>query len=335
MAADDASAAAPGRIPRAQGEPIPESVATAAATWLTQAMAGELDGPQRERWRQWRAAHPDHERAWLHVEAVLGRFQALEQAPAARALAGLRKPSRRKLVFAPLWLAAGAGAAGLAASRTPTGRAWVADLRTATGELRWVTLDDGSRLLLGTGTALDIEFDASQRAIALRAGEIFVATAHGDPRPFSVRTPQGSVRPLGTRFSVRLDPDGTMVGDEEGAVELRPLRQPDLALRVAAGESAYLTQWAPSRAEPLPAQALAWTRGQLIADDERLGDFIANLSRFRPGILRCDPAVADLRFSGVFPIADTDHILALLPNSLPVAIRQVTRYWVTVVPRAG
>ncbi|MCR2595573.1 hypothetical protein NSP69_24470, partial [Salmonella enterica] len=83
----------------------------------------------------------------------LGSFQALEQAPAARALAGLRKPSRLKLVFAPLWLAAGAGAAGLAASRTPTGRAWVADLRTATGELRWVTLDDGSRLLLGTGTA--------------------------------------------------------------------------------------------------------------------------------------------------------------------------------------
>jgi transmembrane sensor len=33
---------------------------------------------------------------------------------------------------------------------------WAADLRTVTGEQRLVTLADGSRLLLDTGTAVDI-----------------------------------------------------------------------------------------------------------------------------------------------------------------------------------
>lgn len=33
----------------------------------------------------------------------------------------------------------------------------------------------------------------------------------------------------------------------------------------------------------------------------RLGDFIAELSRYRPGVLRCAEEVADRRVSGTFP----------------------------------
>lgn len=68
----------------------------------------------------------------------------------------------------------------------------------------------------------------------------------------------------------------------------------------------------------------------MIADELRLDAFVAELERYRPGLLRCDPAVAGLRVSGVFPLDDTDRILAMLPSVLPVRVRQRSRYWVSI-----
>ena len=64
----------------------------------------------------------------------------------------------------------------------------------------------------------------------------------------------------------------------------------------------------------------------------RLADFVQELSRYRPGWLRCDPAVADLRVSGVFQIDDTDRALAAVAHALPVRVERRTRYWVTLIP---
>jgi len=46
----------------------------------------------------------------------------------------------------------------------------------------------------------------------------------------------------------------------------------------------------------------------LYADDMELGAFIAELARYRPGVLRCAPEVAGLRISGAFQLADTDYV---------------------------
>jgi transmembrane sensor len=65
-----------------------------------------------------------------------------------------------------------------------------------------------------------------------------------------------------------------------------------------------------------------------------LGDFVTELARYRSGHVACDPAVAGLRVSGTYPLADTDRVLAILGKSLPVAVEYRTCYWVRVVPRA-
>jgi transmembrane sensor len=49
-------------------------------------------------------------------------------------------------------------------------------------------------------------------------------------------------------------------------------------------------------------------------------------------VLRCDPAVADLRLSGTFPLGDPDAILQVIAQTLPIKLQFVTRYWVTLVP---
>lgn len=74
----------------------------------------------------------------------------------------------------------------------------------------------------------------------------------------------------------------------------------------------------------------AWSKGVLVAENMRIADFLAELSRYRSGLLRCDPAVADLRVTGVFPLHDTDRALLNLTLGLPVRIVYRTRYWVTV-----
>ena len=57
-------------------------------------------------------------------------------------------------------------------------------------------------------------------------------------------------------------------------------------------------------------------------------------SRYRPGLLRWDPAVANLRVTGSFQLADTDRVLTLLAATLPVELQWRTRFWVTLIPRS-
>ena len=68
----------------------------------------------------------------------------------------------------------------------------------------------------------------------------------------------------------------------------------------------------------------------LAVHDMRTGRFLAELSRYRHGRLGCSADVADLRLSGIFPLADTEAVLETLPHLLPVAVHRFTRYWVDV-----
>ncbi|SDV46890.1 FecR domain-containing protein [Chitinasiproducens palmae] len=320
---------------RAGGLPIDENVAAEAAAWFTALMAGELSGEQRCRWQAWRAASPDHERAWRHLEAVSRRLRDMD--PAARHALNdpaLQLPERRRALRGLIVIAA-AGAMAYGGSRTPFGQRVLADYRTGTGEQRHVTLADGTTLLLNTGTAVDIRFDAASREIVLLAGEIMVTTGHlkvaGQPEPglLRVRTAEGSVVALGTQFVVRQRDGTTAVAVQTHRVRLEP-RDTMQARVLEAGQQATFTPTSTSEPQPIDVASVAWTHAQIVADDMRLADFLTELSRYRSGVLRCDPSVADLRFSAVLPLRDTDRALAMLPNTLPVRVRARTRYWVVV-----
>ena len=215
-------------------------------------------------------------------------------------------------------------------------RALRADYRTATGERREVVLGDGSVLSLNTRSAVNVRFDDKRRLIELLAGEILVTSGHGagSAAPLVVATREGLVRALGTRFVVRQQDGVSTVEVFESAVDIRPRDSAGAPLLLAAGRGVAFSRHAPDAPHTIDAYADAWSRGQLIVDDVALGDFLADLARYRPGVIDCAPAVAQLRLSGVFPLADTQRILNMLPNSLPVQVRSRTRYWVTVEPAA-
>ncbi|OEZ50525.1 fec operon regulator FecR [Janthinobacterium sp. MP5059B] len=309
-----------------------------AAHWMMRLQGGELDAAAQLGLARWRAAHPDHETAWQRAEQVCRTFGMLPS-PLAMPLSRqvLDRPARaqRRAILKTLAVLIVAGPAGWAMLRVAPWQAWTAELRTATGEIRHLTLADGSGLSLNTASAADIVFSDALRLVHLRGGEIHVATSP-DPlgRPFIVRTSNGSIRALGTRFTVRQEDRllgaRTHVAVSQGAVEVRPAEgQPVI---VQAGWQASFDETAAGAPQPLAQHASAWLKGLLYADDTPLDQVLAQLARYRRGVVRCDPAVARLRVSGVYQLRDTDALLALLQASLPIRVRRHSRWWISVQP---
>ncbi|OLS60443.1 FecR domain-containing protein [Pseudomonas putida] len=306
-------------------------VLEAAATWYVQLNDGDDDAARKQAWRTWLLASPEHASAWARVERLQQQWARIPQEAALSGLGAAQAQRRQVLKLLGLLLAA-SGSTWLAVEQLPY-QALLAQQRTSVRERRSLRLDDGSQLELNAGSAVDIRFDADTRLIRLYQGEVLIETAR-DPgqRPFIVQTANGSVRALGTRFSVRQLEQRTQVGVLQAAVEVRPQYLAGTALRVEAGEQVVFDDTQTGSIEPLPANSAAWVQGMLSVNDCRLGDFISELGRYRPGVLRCAAAVENLKISGAFRIDDTDTVLENLGKSLPVRVRYLTRYWASVEP---
>lgn len=313
-------------------QPIDAAVMRQAAEWIAQLWSDDATEQDRADCARWRARHPNHEQAWQCLIAIEGKLGSVPREAARHALRTPAGAGRRRALRA-LGLGALAVGAGYAMRGTDAWQRAASDYRSGTGEIRALTLPDGSHLALSTGSAIDLRFTDGERLVVLRAGEILIATAPDPaavPRPFRVRTRHGTVQALGTRFSVRDDDATSRVAVFEGAVEIRPVHAPDKTVRLNAGRGSRFSMDGVEAVEPVSENAAAWSRGVLVADDMRLDAFIAELSRYRSGLLRCDPAVAHLRVSGVFSLRDTDRALDNLTRGLPVTAVYRTRYWVTV-----
>jgi ferric-dicitrate binding protein FerR (iron transport regulator) len=311
-----------------------------AAQWYVQLNDLQVDEQQRRHWQAWLAQSGEHQAAWHYVERVGQRFAALQQEHPHAASHVLRNTertaiSRRRAVKSLLVLVSG-GLLGWSAckqSALPLALTrWTADLATGTGETREARLSDGSRIWLNALSAVNVRFDASQRLLLLQAGEVLVDTAKDPDRPLRVQTAQGWMRALGTRFSVRQDNLQTLLNVYEGAVEVRT-REGQVRVVEAASQLLFSDNHSPV---PTTATATreAWRRGLLLADNMPLGQLIEELSRYRPGHLGCDPAVAGLPVMGSFPLRDTDQALRLLEAALPVRVIKTLDWWVSVGPKA-
>lgn len=311
--------------------PLERDVLHAAAHWFVQLNAAPPTDAQRQAWALWLSERPAHAQAWARVEKLQSQLGMLPGPLSLDTLADAR--GRRRAVLKVLGLLLAAGAGGWSFNASETGQGLMATYRTRTGERRPLQLADGTRLDLDTATALDAQYDNSLRAIRLYHGELLVQTAvDSQRRPFVVHTAQGSVRALGTRFTVRSEAGVTRVAVLQSAVELRPAHAAASVLRLEQGQQASFDAHALQPASPMAPGASAWAQGMLTVVDWRLADFLAELGRYRPGVVRCAAQVAELRLSGAFRLDDTDVVLENLGTSLAVRVRYLSRYWVSVEP---
>jgi len=310
-----------------------------ALQWQMILWSGEESAEERQAFHDWLAAEPAHQRAWQRIQLFSTQVHAAPSAIAGTVLRSTLSPQAsrtRRNLLRGFVLLAGGGVSAYAVRQTPQWSIFSADYSTARGERRDMTLPDGTLMSLNTASAVDLNYTDSERRLLFRTGEVLISTAPDNAtahRPFIVQTSEGRVRALGTKFLVRRlehgSPTRIAVQVFDGAVEITP-DHGAASLRVNAGQQADFTRYdtqGPIDGDP---QVISWQQGLLVAERWRLDDFLAELSRYRPGVVRCDPAVADLIISGVYPLGNTDTILKSLPRALPVSVRSTTRYWVTV-----
>ncbi|HBV2504693.1 FecR family protein [Klebsiella pneumoniae] len=274
-------------------------------------LSGERVSPQQEaRWQQWYEQDQDNQWAWQQVENLRNQLGGVPGDVASRALHDTRLTRRH--VMKGLLLLLGAGG-GWQLWQSETGEGLRADYRTAKGAVSRQQLEDGSLLTLNTQSAADVRFDAHQRTVR-------------------VLTRQGQLTALGTEFTVRQQDNFTQLDVQQHAVEVLLASAPAQKRIVNAGESLQFSASEFGAVKPLDDESTSWTKGILSFSDKPLGEVIATLSRYRNGVLRCDPAVAGLRLSGTFPLKNTDAILNVIAQTLPVKIQSITRYWINISP---
>ncbi|WP_348750120.1 FecR domain-containing protein [Pseudomonas rhodesiae] len=310
--------------------PIAPAIVEQASEWLMLHWGGELHGEQRHAFARWQAADAEHRRAWQRLQQLQHTLGGVP-ADSARAVLRDTPDTQRRAALKLLGALLMVGGSGYLVRRSEPWQAAFAEHRTATGEIRYVTLSDGTRLDLNSDSAVDVRFNATERRIRLIRGEILLTSGHDALRPLIVETAAGDVQALGTRFAVRELGEGSRVDLYEGRVRVTPVHGG--AVQMKAGDSLWFDQRQTLALPAVGANGSSWTEHRLIAERQPLGEFVTQLSRYRPGLLRCDPAVSGLLLTGVFPLNDTDAILAALERSLPVHVQAVTRYWVTIKAR--
>lgn len=300
-------------------------IARSAAQWLALVESGAASEQELAKLQSWRDEHISHEKAWQKAQLLKQRFAEL---PSPLAMASLDRPTpnRRQVLKGLLGISVVTPAVWVTSQQLPIA-AWQADLSTRTGERRQVSLADGSLLDLNTATAVNI--DISRRYLQLVQGEVALRVAGIEP--FTIDTVNGEALLNQGDMCIRQIGDESLLSVSTGFAYVYPRDQQPLKLQ--AGQQVRIAMNQVGSIRPFDVDQSGWRDGVMVADNQRLGDFLRDLDRYRPGLLYWSQALESLRVTGTFKLDDTDRILALLAASLPLDIISRTRYWVTLVPR--
>jgi transmembrane sensor len=321
----------------------------AAIWWATRRQMDPERFGQDQRFAVW-LADPRHARAWNEIDTRVDRIGGFATQPEIREMRAaaldmirMRPPSRRRYWITGVALAASVAAGFIwmgtpSAERSPASPSLAqvaAGSRYATrvGERREITLSDGSRVSLNTGSTLEVHYSAGRRDVRLLAGQALFHVAKDKDRPFVVAAGDRLITATGTAFDVEIERGGGVaVLLVEGHVRVDAAKPQGFARlipwidRENLGPGQRLT--APLAGTPEVAlgdveRETAWNRGVIIFRDDRLADAVAELNRYSATMLVVeDPKVAGLRVSGVFPTARQEDFVAALEAFYPVKARR-------------
>lgn len=191
---------------------------------------------------------------------------------------------------------------------------------TAIGQMRNITLADGSVLHLNSDSEAEVRFTDNGRKVRILRGEASFDVARDPTRPFEVEVRSAVIRAVGTAFNVRMRTALVELTVTHGSVSVRcgagALRQ------VPAGTGAIiqpraiaLTSLGPS----LVGQRIAWRERMVDLDGQTVEQAASEFNRYRKApILIGDTRVSALRIIGRFRTSDSRQFLETLQQNLPV-----------------
>ena len=285
----------------------------------------------------------------VDVEAALRRVHARMAEPA-EVVVAMPSPARRLQIdrtmrpTAPAsrrWRVLGSLAAAAAIvlaaigvwnTRRPAGVATPStamSYSTAVGERDSVRLADGSTVILGPSSQLNVAagYGGAAREVELH-GEGYFAVVHDAARPFTVRSGGATIVDVGTTFSVRDDAGAggaVRVAVTSGSVRVSRGSPADSGVVLAAGDVVTLAGDAPASVARGGATAddTAFTRGALVLRDAPLSQVAAELRRWYGIELRVtDSATARRRLTATFAGESPEQAMAIIGAALGARVER-------------
>lgn len=192
--------------------------------------------------------------------------------------------------------------------------------RTTVGSRATISLDDGSRVVLGPGSELTVGADFPRvREVALK-GQAHFSVVHDASNEFIVRTSEGVITDLGTEFTVN-DYDGVAidVAVQSGSVSVRSSRGTDSSVVLKAGDMAsvdprgVLTR----SANAASADDFAWTSGRLVFRESPMIKVRAELRRwYGVELVTQDSALAASHLNTSFGNETRQQVVDIIAMSL-------------------
>lgn len=306
--------------------PLTPNLLQQAASWLV-CIDGQADDVQLRQYNDWLEASELHREAVRQLQASLAPLSTLPRAPIRAALSSItRKPARfpvKALMLALVLLLP----ASLVLPRAPAAY-WFADIRTGTGQWHTQQLPDGSRISLNGLSAVDVDFDSHSRTLHLLRGEILIEVTKDTQRPFLVVTDEGSIRALGTRFTVERLAGSTRLAMIESSTHVISAGE---GLDVHASQQVMMDAGGIHPLSDVDGVGIeqAWEHHKLVVRRLPLAQVLERLNRFHRGWMVYDAAaLANLEVTAILPADDSERALRLLSRSLPIKVEKITP-WVT------
>lgn len=317
-----------------------------AANWVAKMVNGDLSTSEHEELNVWLDAAPENQQAFIEANNALAAMddaikstdhtterpssEVVELRHTAKQPSKVPPAKKRRWGYVAL---AASLLLAIASTRVMVGDPTVflsADYHTAVGEVRAITLEDGSIVTLGPDSAIAVQFTDQTRNVALISGLAdfqAVPMEHADKRVFTVTSPHGQVQALGTRFIVNSFDDHTNVVVLEHQVEVKPNSATSKQIAILAeNQAARYNRHSISPVSTInPDRALSWQKGKLIFDRVTLREVVSEFSRYQRGkIMIANETAARKLVSGVFDMTDPQAGLELISRELGVQNISIT-----------
>jgi transmembrane sensor len=317
-----------------------------ARSWLLKLRTETLSHQDIVDWQAWLEADPRNAAAYDEAVAAWELACQVPMAPAAATeLASDRYDGtvpvqqwRRRPQKQAFWLIATAAAAASIVvtvavvklamlSPDPPSR----QVASAPGQRELVLLSDGSKVILGGMTMVDIRYTKRERQLVLGRGQAAFKVAHGQAQPFVVKTQHAAVTAIGTAFDINLKRRSMVLVVTEGAVEVDPvpetrvsMRSASQPVRVSAGQTLTITPDGMRLQSELPFGG-GWENGWLAYRNEPLASVVEDVNRYLQTPVRLqDPSLGELTYTGTVELSNIPAWVDALPSAFPVEISRTT-----------
>lgn len=314
--------------------PSADELQKQARVWLRLLESGEVTEVDAQAFRRWLDTSTDHKvafnevkRRWATLHVASGKYVHRHPGAVPAPVRAAAKPvfaGRRAFIGGALTVGAAAAVAGFYPDvlRRAMPDQWGADERTAVGEQRTLTLASETVVTLNTQTSIRQGVQNGRTVgMTLLSGEAAVDLGAA-AEPFTVSAGVGNARARDGCFEVRyLDGkacvtciDGTVLVSHPAGKRALQARQ-----QVAYNDRVL------SDVGSVNAQAVAaWRRGELVFDQIRLVDVVAEINRYRAGrIVLANDAARNQRVTGRFRIASLDAALSQLESTFDLNARSL------------